>query len=259
MSPARLAVQRLLRPRLIVCISGAYADGSDHCLPVLQARQVIRITRTNAIVVHLPLDLESIPRTCLPIEELRDAFPKSAVPLLNTSRATNALQARSMIEYGLEVFGGPFGTRFSDDPLIKLEILDQDLAVVDKEVLRCLEALPEPLRQRTLPILSPDPVSVSAAIALGCPAVRLMTGRIGRRTGILDPAAVAESVAAGHGAPVTFEGGIDLPSHVLESARLGASGVLLNSVFVLTADPVARARDLRAAADEAWDQPAPPR
>ncbi len=251
-NPITEQVERLLRPRLIICIAGTYPDGSEHCLALPEARRVIQATRTHAIVVHLPVDLVSMPKTCIPIDDLASAFLDEAVPLLNTSRATDARQARKMIDFGLSVFRGSLGQRFQEPPLVKLEILDQNLAVLDSEVLRCLEELPEGIRGRTLPILSPRPENVRGALELGCPGVRLLTGRIGHRTGVLDRAAVTAAVAASQGKPVTFEGGLDSPAHVHESAQLGASGVLINSAFVYAADPVARARELRRAADEAW-------
>ena len=247
------ALQDLFEPRLIVCIAGAYSDGSEHCLEAESACEVIRLTRTNACVMQLPTDIEHIPEQALPITDLLEAFVdrEKLVPLLNTSRATHAEQALKMIDDSLRSFG-PLRRLFPHPPLLKLEILSSDLEAVNDEVLRCLEQLPLDLRRRTLPILGPSAEAVSRTLALGCPAVRLLAGKIGRATGILDPAAVARAVAAAQGRPVIFEGGLDTPAQIEECARLGAAAVLINSTFRHASDPAARARELREAADRAW-------
>jgi thiazole synthase len=100
--------------------------------------------------------------------------------------------------------------------------------------------------------LNPHPEAVEEAIQLGCPVVRLLSGRIGGQTGILDPAAVSATIARAKSIPIILEGGIATPAHIRESARLGAAGVLMNSVFRLSTDPITRARELREAADDAW-------
>lgn len=249
----REALQDLFAPRLIVCIAGSYSDGSEHCLELESARRVLQLTRTNACVMQFPVSAEHIPEQALPITDLLDAFVerRSLVPLLNTSRATHAEQALEMIDASLKAFGH-LGRLFPHPPILKLEILDADLAAIDGEVLRCLEQLPPELCRRTLPILSPSAEAVSRAVALGCPAVRLLVGRIGKGTGILDPGAVAQAIAAAQGRPVVLEGGIDTPQQIQECARLGAAAVLINSTFRHATDPADRARELREAADRAW-------
>lgn len=249
----REALADLFAPRLIVCIAGSYSDGSEHCLDVEAARQVLQLTRTNACVMQFPTSAEHIPEQALPITDLLKSFVDRGrlVPLLNTSRATHAKQALEMIDAGLESFSH-LRRLFPHPPILKLEILTALLEAIDDEVLRCLDRLPFELRQRTLPILSPSAQAVARAIFLGCPAVRLLVGRIGRATGILDPAAVARAIAAAQGRPVILEGGIDTPAQIQECAQLGASAVLLNSTFRLAPDPAARARELREAADRAW-------
>lgn len=244
----------LLRPRLLVCIAGAYSDDTEHCLEVTTAVNVIRATRTNACTIHIPLETDKAPKQCLPIDDFIAAFARSSdvIPLLNTSRATNAKQAVQMVKYGLEIFEGLLGKLFKHSPLIKLEVLDRDLNAVDDDVLAAIEAFPPEIRRQTLPILTPAPRSVRRAVALGCPAVRLLTGTIGKATGILDPRAAVAAIHAANGLPVIFEGGLDTADHVAQSARLGASGALLNSTFRMAKNPIAHAAAVRAAADRSW-------
>lgn len=247
------ALQDLFAPRLIVCIAGSYSDGSEHCLDLKSARRVLQLTQTNACVIQFPAFAEHMPEQVLPITDLLDAFVDrgSLVPLLNTSRATHAKQALEMVDVSIKAFRH-LGRLFPHPPILKLEILDADLAAIDGEVLGSLEQLPPEFRRRTLPILSPSAEAVARAVALGCPALRLLVGRIGKGTGILDPAAVARAIAASQGRPVVLEGGIDTPAQIQECARLGAAAVLINSTFRHAPDPAARARELRAAADRAW-------
>ena len=252
-----IEVEHLISPRLIVCVSGSYSGGGHHCLPAGRARDVIRLTQTNAIVVHIPLTLDTMPEACLGVDEIEAAFSEPPVPLLNTSRATTASQACAMLEYALDVFSGPLGRRYRYAPLLKLEILDDELRAVDSEVLEALTRLPPELRNRTLPILTPTPGSVAKAVELGCPIVRLMSGRIGQRTGIVDPTAVRRAIAVAGETPVTLEGGIDTGDDVRISAQLGATAVLVNSAFVLTNDPLELAKQFRRAADDAWGKATP--
>lgn len=215
---------------------------------------MIQVTRTNACVLNIPFRPDMVPRAALPIVDIVDAFvdPPSLVPLLNTSRATSSMQARQMIDYGLRAFAALSGVFFRRAPLLKLEILNRDLLVLDDETLSCLRQLEADLRCRTVPILSPNPGAVAEAVKLGCPAVRLLSGRIGQRTGILHPSVVSAAIARAEGRPAILEGGIDTADHIRQSAELGAAGVLMNSAFRLAPDPVARARELRQAADSAW-------
>jgi thiazole synthase ThiGH ThiG subunit len=242
----------LLEPRLIVCVAGAYVNGTEHCLQAQDVFDIVRITKTNALVIHLPIDVQAVPRTCVALPDINRAFAHPPVPLLNTSRCSSAQDALAMIEYGLEVFRGPFGAHFSFAPLLKLEILDSNLQAIDSEVLSCLNHLPVELRERTLPILSPSASSVERAVRLGCPTVRLLSGRIGKQTGIVSPSTVRSAIEAAGEVPVVLEGGIDTADHIFAGADLGAAAVLVNSAFFLSKNRFEKATELRFAADRAW-------
>ena len=102
---AAQAASLVLKPRVIACVAGAYADGSEHCLSLEHACAVIRATRGNAFVIHIPRP-DRVPRQVLPIEALFDAYEArgDVVPLVNTSRARTALEALAMITSGRIVY-----------------------------------------------------------------------------------------------------------------------------------------------------------
>jgi thiazole synthase ThiGH ThiG subunit len=233
-----------------------YSDGTEHRLDLETAKAVITISKTNALVMNVPRQ----PRTGgLPFQELLDSFfdLSRVVPLLNTSQATNAQDAMEMIERARfdEESGGPF-----DRPaLFKLEILvrrstsgSEQLEALNDQTLLCLEQLDQETRSRTIPILSPDADDVRTAIEHHlCPAVRVLCGRIGHHTGVLKPELVSSAISAARGKPVILEGGLAETEHIRASAALGASAVLMNSVFRNSLDPIGAARRFREAADSA--------
>src|SRR5882672_1630230 len=251
--PIQKSICDLLKPRILACVAGAYSDGAEHCLDLATARAVIRVTRTNACVMNIPRRQDMIAKASLLMSDLMDSFvdPSLVVPLLNTSRATSSTQAHGMIESTLPTLSN-LGAYFQRAPLLKLEILDRDLRVLDDETLECVRQLDPDVRHMTIPILSPIPDVIQEAVSLGCPAVRLLTGKISQRTGVLDHSIVSAAIASAQGRPVILEGGIDSPEDICVSARLGAAGVLMNSAFLLALNPIAQAIKVRTAADRAW-------
>ena len=209
------AVRMLLEPRLLVCVAGAYPDGSSHALTVSAAKEVIRATRTNSCVIQLARHGED-PQQGIPVRDLLASFktPERVVPMLNTSRATSGERALSMIDDGLPLFEPDMRALFPATPLVKLEVIDESLRVGNAEVLRCLAEMAPALRHRTLPILEPRVEDVETAIEAGCPAIRIVAGEIGRQNAVLAPDAVAACIAAAGPVPVILEGGIDTPELV---------------------------------------------
>jgi thiazole synthase ThiGH ThiG subunit len=241
-------MDNLLGPRLIACVAGAYPGNLGHALRVALARDVIRTTRTNACIAHFP---RKRPRRSISIPEFIDSFvcPESVVALVNTSRAVDSVDALNMVRVGLRFFCDPSTLNL---PLVKLEILDGDLNVVPDQMLACLRAMTREIRARTIPLLPPDAEIVACAIELGCPAVRILVGRIGKNTGILNERATSDAIIAAQGKPTILEGGLHTANDVFAAARLGATAVLVNSAFALTPDPRSKALELRKAADIAW-------
>ena len=220
-----MEVATLLEPRIISCVAGAYPGERAHALDVMTARDVIRITRSRACIIHIPRSPDKVPYSCIPMADFLAIFSPSTdiVPLINTSRAASSDEAIRMIYSGLRLLEEE--AAFGYSALIKLEVLDDNLAIVADEVLKCVEALPEMLRERCIPYLPPDPRLVNAACELGCPAVRIASGQIGHRTGILNPSAVRAAVEAASGVPTILEGGLDSESDIEMSARIGAEAV----------------------------------
>jgi len=215
---------------------------------------VVRASGTTACVLHVPRSQDDVPGQVLALGDLLGAYRdrSSVVPMLNTSRAASAEEAAELTQTGLAVFERALTSLFSAPPLVKLEVLDRHLAARNDEVLRCLERLPPSEAARTVPLLDPEPGAVAAATTLGCRSVRMLAGRIGTGSGILDGDRVGRAIAAANGAPVILEGGISEAAHLVESARLGAAGVLVNSGLFCSADPIGLAVRLARAAGSAW-------
>jgi thiazole synthase ThiGH ThiG subunit len=245
-------VADILRPRIMACVAGMYPGGRAHALDLMAARDVIAITKTRACIVHVTRTAHEGATHCLPVTELLTAFetPDEVVPLINTSRARSSDEALRMIYQGLKSLQDE--SIFARDPLIKLEILDRDLNSVGSEVLRCIAALPKSLRTRCIPYVPSDHDMVSRACELGCPAVRIVAGKIGQRTGIADPESVRTAVVSAGNIPVILEGGLASREDIEMCAALGADAVLVNSAFAGSPDPRSKARELREAADRAW-------
>jgi thiazole synthase ThiGH ThiG subunit len=245
-------IEEILRPRIIVCVAGAYPGQRAHSLVLTTARDVIAITGSRACIIHVPRAPDEFPSCGIPLADFVQAFksPLDVVPLINTSRAASAAEALRMIDSGLRFFKDD--DTFRRAPLVKLEILDRTLATVPSEVLGCLADMGPELRARTIPYVPPDPNVVTRARELGCPAIRIAAGAIGRRTGILNLDAVRTSVKAAGKVPCILEGGLDSGRDVQMCANIGAEAVLINSAFALAEDATQKARELRAAADLAW-------
>src|SRR5205807_1857689 len=117
-------------------------------------KAVVGISRSNALVLHVPISWEHVPKNSLSLGEYKVIFPrpKDVVPLVNTSRASSSEQALGMAEQGMQAFEGPIAKEFSFAPLLKLEVLDKDLSAIDIEVIRTLRQLPQHIVWRSIPL-----------------------------------------------------------------------------------------------------------
>lgn len=248
-------LQVILQPRIIACVAGAYPNDLSHALDTESALDVLRITKTRALIIHVASRMDLPPKCCIPITEVLRAFDNldSVVPMVNTSRAATSTEAASMIRGGLGFVEG--SGLFRRPALIKLEILDRSLLCLQDEILDCIESLPAALQVRCIPFLPPNRDVAVRARELGCPAVRIMAGRIGERSGIPNLTLVSDIIGAIAPTPVILEGGIDSAQDIFDAATCGASAVLVNSAFALARDARAKASELRAAADMAWAEP----
>ena len=165
--------------------------------------------------------------------------------MLNINLRTSAQAAVRTAKLAVEMTG---------ERVLKLEVLNEDLRGANDA--RTLDAAAE-LRAFddelvVLPLLSNDRAAVKEAVAIGCPLVRVMGSPISSGRGIDDPDAFAE-ICAGP-VPVILDGGIGVPEHIHTAARLGAAGVLVNSVLFDGAEgsPRAAVKIMRDAADRAF-------
>ncbi|HLG54722.1 MAG TPA: hypothetical protein VI485_05290 [Vicinamibacterales bacterium] len=247
------AVEALIQPRLIACVAGHYPDGSSHSLALDDARAVIRSTRTRACVFRAPSPDVVLGELDIDPQHLLDAFdePTLVVPLLNTTGATSAVSAETLIRQGLKSLDAIAAGSFVFAPIVKLEILMENLTVDDEATIACLSLLSSQLRARTIPLISPSVRVASTVASLGCPALRIVSGRLRQQTGIMQANAIRAAIHAAAGRPVILEGGLSASADVRLAADLGASAVLVNSAFKFTRDPIEKALELRRAADVA--------
>lgn len=250
------ALKSLLAPNIIACVAGSYIDGSEHCLELEKAQDVIKYSETNACVINLPLKISHIPKKYLLLKDLLDSFmnKKAIVPLLNTSRASNKEEATKMVNLGLNSLKEFLEDNFYHPAFVKLEILDNNLIPNNMETLNCLRSFPKELRAGTIPFLEPKVEDVKTAIQLGCPAIRLLAGRIGQQSGIINTGAITNAIIATDNIPVILEGGLRNEQDLSICSKLGATAVLMNSTFKKSNNPGALAKKLRLTANLAWSK-----
>lgn len=247
-------IRSLLLPRLIACVSGHYPDGSSHTLTREAACNVIRMTQTRACVFRTPAGAHSLPREYIDLQALLGAFKdiRLIVPIVNTTGATNPEEGRALVENGILILEAQVTASFAFPLLVKLEILTPALTADNRATLECLALLPSVVRTRTIPLVGPEADVVSHIVAFGCPAIRVVYGRLRHPTAQIQEKAIRNAIRAAGGSPVILEGGISSASDVYQAAALGASAVLVNSAFKRARDPSRKAMELRRAADEAW-------
>lgn len=244
-------IEILLNSRFIACVACLYPGRKGDCMPINTSLQVIRESRTNCLVYHMPTESSSIQDVAgnWGFMDLVNAISdiNEYVFLSNTSRAATAEEAVAMAEVSLKTFHLIKHPKNQDRPIIKLEVLDNNLNSIDDEVLKATDILINKGFE-VIPLLSPNEASIASVIGMKVPAIRLHVGRIESMSGILNKEHLSEIVKQ-IPVPVIFEGGLRNVEDVKEAIRLGAHGVLLNTAIRKSTDPVALVKDVREVLD----------
>jgi thiazole synthase ThiGH ThiG subunit len=244
-------IEILFKSRFIACVACLFPGRKGDCMPINTALQVIRESRTNCLVYHIPTESSAIHDIAgdWGFMDLVNAISDidEYVFLSNTSRAATAEEALAMADVSLKTFHLIKHPKNQDKPIIKLEVLDNNLNSIDDEVLKATGILIKKGAD-VIPLLSPNEDSIAAAIGMGVPAIRLLVGRIESMSGILNKEQISEIVKK-ISVPVIFEGGLRNVEDVKEAIRLGAHGVLLNTAIRKSTDPVALVKEVRKVLD----------
>lgn len=240
-------IEVLLKSRLISCVACLYPGRKGDCMPINTALQVINASRTNCLVYHISTKQS---KNHNENEEwgfldLVNAIPNidDYVFLSNTSRAASAEEAIEMAEISLNTFHLIKHPKNQDKPIVKLEVLDDNLNSIDIEVLKATDFLSKKGIE-VIPLISPNKSSIANIISMKVPAIRLHVGRIESMSGILNAEHLSKLVKQ-IPVPVFFEGGLRNVDDVKEAIRIGAYGVLLNTAIRKSKDPVALVKDVR--------------
>ena len=245
------SIEILFKSRFIACVACSFPGRKGDCMPINDAIQVIRESRTNCLVYHIPTEYSAIQNIAgdWGFMDLVNAISNidEYVFLSNTSRAATAEEALAMAEVSLKTFHLIKHPKNQDRPIIKLEVLDNNLNSIDDEVLKATDILTNKGFE-VIPLLSPNKDSIAAVIGMGVSAIRLLVGQIESMSGILNKKQLSEIVKK-IPIPVIFEGGLRNVEDVKEAIQLGAHGVLLNTAIRKSTDPVALVKDVRKVLD----------
>jgi thiazole synthase len=245
-------VRKIIESRLIACVASCHHDKKPSCLDLSSAVEVIKESKTCALVYNVPTD----PASNDELDNIRWSFIDliNSLPindyfiLSNTSRAENAKQAIEMALSGRDMFKSLPHSELQREPIIKLEVLDRKLQSDNEAVLNATRILVSDHELIVLPLISPDLITLNSFYDLGIPLVRVLTGKIGEMSGLIDKNKL-DSLAKSSKIPLFFEGGIGTPADVTEALNLGASGVLMNAAFQQSKNPIELAKAVRKAID----------
>lgn len=242
---------KIAQSRFIACVACLRPVGRGRCLELNTARAIVLASRTRALVYHVPVDLRDLDEFGWAFSDLLAllANPEHYVLVANTARASSAERAIQQAESSCHVFRNLPHASDQSRPVIKLEVLREDLTSDDTAVIAAArELISDGLE--VIPLVSPDLEVVRACAEAGAPFVRVLAGRIGTGEG-LDQPTILQKLAALAPVPLFFEGGIGSSDHVREAMRLGAHGVLVNSAFHANPSPVDLCGEMRARIDTA--------
>ncbi len=131
-------------------------------------------------------------------------------------------------------------------PLIKLEVLNDDLATSNnEELIKSVSMLKKEIPELIImPLLSNDYQVAKRLVDLGCPLLRIMGSPIGSGEGINDENEFR--IICSLNVPVVLDGGVDTAKDYHAAKKHGAMGCLINSaLFTQGREPVAYLRLFR--------------
>jgi thiazole synthase ThiGH ThiG subunit len=243
-------ISNIIRSRLIACVSSLHPGKRGGCLDLPTAIDVIRLSRSGALVYHIPSDCTD-PRdlvdyswTFLDLLHSLDNIVSYDI-LANTSRSANAAEAITTARISVEFF---YIIRdlcsHQLQPIIKLEVLDSTLKSVDLEVINATRELVNNDKLIVIPLISPNIKTLVSCADIGVPMVRILSGEIESLCGLQREEELKELISQSP-IPIILEGGFGTIEHVRRAFNIGAAAVLLNSAFRFSNNPSALALELR--------------
>jgi len=245
-------IKPIIESKIITCTACLHPNLKGTCLDLTTTVKVIIGSKTRSLVYHVPLDnksLEDLNCYNWSFIDLLENLPNRDYFLLsNTSRSKNTEDAIERALAGAAVFNGLPHSFHQKNPIIKLEVLNDSLKSDDEDVIAALDTLIKKYKFVVFPLISPNVNSLEICIELGAPLIRILSGKIGSMSGLLNKNYLRQ-LAKKSTVPLFFEGGIGTPTHVKEALNLGASGVLINTAFQRSINPVQLAKDVRSTID----------
>jgi thiazole synthase ThiGH ThiG subunit len=235
---------------LIVCVAGSWRNRGSFCQPQHIAQQLVASSNSNIFVIAIPpFDMKK--------EELGSALElnqifsspdslKSTIFLINTYHAKNSLDAFERVKFAPESLGG------NRRLLVKLEVFDDNLMPDVEETIAAIHLIKGNMDCGVIPIIPSNLEIARMMIDLDISGIRVLTGDIGKGTGILDPKTFKEIVDLfkQKDIPVIAEGGMAKPDHIKQALNLGATAVLCNGCFKTCENPLVLLDELLTSAYE---------
>jgi thiazole synthase ThiGH ThiG subunit len=240
-------VRPILEDRLIVSIAALHPGNEGSCMPLSLAVKTIAASKTHAIVYHVPdpNSLDDLSAYTWSIYDLLNELPPNRYVLLaNTNRAKSAQEAVKRARNSRDIFKSLPHTPDQDEPIIKLEVLNDELESDDEAVLSATDTLINKDGLVVLPLISRNEQSVRSCFDLGAPFVRVLSGQINSMTGIKGASELKNLVRRVPG-PLFFEGGFGTLPHVRNALDIGATGILMNAAFRRCENPELFAQQVR--------------
>lgn len=187
--------------RLLACVAGQFYPGS-RCLSLKTAIEVIESSGTEFLIYNVMMPKEirqtpnGMPSEVITIEEVLGKLNSGPYAILNnTNRCTTVEEA---VEKGIH------SASITGSPLVKLEILDQNLFPVNAFTLEAAGRLIQEGLE-VLPLITQDLRAASELRDLGCPAIRVSGSPIGSMRGVQTPERF-EKICSKMDVPIIAEG-----------------------------------------------------
>ena len=244
------AIEKIGRRNIISCVAASHHKRKPHCLDLKTAIGVLEESKSAALIYNIPLrkahalDKQTIKWTFLElVQKLRNV--KDYCIMANTSRARTINDAYEMSMRNIECYDSISSKcGFQEMPIIKLEILDNELKSKDSDVIALTGEMIERNSMTIIPMVNPDIKSILELNELDVPMIRVLSGKIGQQSGIINRRLVQNAILESK-KPIILEGGLRNTNDIIESFQIGATAVLVNTAYRKAKDPVLLAKKLR--------------